>query len=167
MKIDMPENSYSKLQLTGLLVLRIFVGWHFLYEGFVKLVNPYWSSAEYLQGAGGIFSRMFESIVVNPVLLKIVDQLNIWGLILIGSALIAGCLFRVTCVFGMILLSMYYFSNPPFLGISATAPVEGNYLFVNKNLIEIAALWVLYLFPTGQIFGLDRLIFPTHRKESK
>ena len=31
-----------------LTILRIFVGWHFLYEGIVKLFNPDWSSASYL-----------------------------------------------------------------------------------------------------------------------
>jgi thiosulfate dehydrogenase [quinone] large subunit len=37
-------------------------------------------------------------------------------------------------------------------------PVEGNYWIVNKNLIEMAALFVLYLFPSSQITGIDRYI---------
>jgi len=36
--------------------------------------------------------------------------------------------------------------------------MEGTYLWVNKTLIEIFAMAVLLVFPTGRIFGLDRLI---------
>ena len=49
MKNDLTSNdAYSGSQLIGLVILRILIGWHFLYEGISKLVNPYWSSAAYL-----------------------------------------------------------------------------------------------------------------------
>ena len=38
----------NKCQLYGLVTLRVLIGWHFLYEGVSKLINPYWSSAAYL-----------------------------------------------------------------------------------------------------------------------
>jgi len=161
------ETPYSPLQTAGLLTLRIFIGWHLLYEGLIKLVNPYWSSAEYLEGSQGLLSNLFEKVIQNSILLEIVDLLNIWGLILIGSALIAGCFFRTACAAGMVLIFLYYISNPPFIGTSSTIPAEGNYLFVNKNLIEIAALFVLYLFPTGRLFGVDRLFHLFCRKDKK
>ena len=45
MKIDLMKNdTYSESQLTGLVILRILIGWHFLYEGISKLINPYWLS---------------------------------------------------------------------------------------------------------------------------
>ncbi|GAG09256.1 unnamed protein product, partial [marine sediment metagenome] len=44
-------------------------------------------------------------------------------------------------------------------------PVEGSYLIVNKNLIEMCALFVLTIFPTGTIIGLDRLIFLKNKPE--
>jgi uncharacterized membrane protein YphA (DoxX/SURF4 family) len=31
-----------------LTILRILVGWHFLYEGIVKLFNPSWSASAFL-----------------------------------------------------------------------------------------------------------------------
>jgi len=47
MKNDLTSNdAYSGSQLIGLVILRILIGWHFLYEGISKLVNPYWSSAD-------------------------------------------------------------------------------------------------------------------------
>ena len=38
----------SNFKKAVLLLLRIAVGWHFLYEGVVKLFDPGWSSAGYL-----------------------------------------------------------------------------------------------------------------------
>ena len=42
----------TRPQVTALVTLRLFIGWHFLYEGLAKLVNPYWTSAEYLDQRG-------------------------------------------------------------------------------------------------------------------
>ena len=35
---------------------------------------------------------------------------------------------------------------------------EGAYMIINKTLIELCALFVTLLFPTGHIIGLDRLV---------
>jgi len=58
----------------------------------------------------------------------------------------------------MLLVALYYLSHPPFLGIEFAFPTEGNYLIVDKNLVEIIALGVLAAFPTGRIIGLDRFL---------
>ena len=44
----------NKCQLYGLVTLRVLIGWHFLYEGVSKLINPYWSSAAYLRLKGAV-----------------------------------------------------------------------------------------------------------------
>ena len=59
----------------------------------------------------------------------------------------------------MVLLALYYIAAPPFAGYTYAMPAEGSYLVVNKVLIELAAVVVLLAFPTGMLFGLDRLIF--------
>ncbi len=46
-----------------------------------------------------------------------------------------------------------------FIHVTRDGPVEGNYLLINKTLVEATALLVLYVFPTGNIIGVDRLIF--------
>jgi thiosulfate dehydrogenase [quinone] large subunit len=43
--------------------------------------------------------------------------------------------------------------------------MEGSYLIVNKILIEMIALAVLFVFPTGKRIGIDRLICRKNRKE--
>ncbi|MBE0460905.1 MAG: DoxX family membrane protein [Candidatus Aminicenantes bacterium] len=151
--------NYTNIQLTALVLLRVLIGWHFLYEGLVKLFNPYWTSAGYLLDSKWIFSGLFKSIVASQTALKIVDFLNVWGLIAIGLGLMVGCLARAATIAGIVLLLFYYLCNPPFIGYTYTAPTEGSYLMVNKNLVEMCALFVLAVFPNSKLIGLDRLIF--------
>jgi len=99
-------------------LLRIAIGWHFLYEGLVKLLNPNWSSAPFLFESTWIFSGFFKSLAANPNLLSIVDFLNIWGLILIGTGLFLGLLTRPAAISGAILLFFYFIAQPPFTGIT-------------------------------------------------
>ncbi|HSG68176.1 MAG TPA: DoxX family membrane protein [Bacteroidales bacterium] len=153
--------SYSKAQTGWLVILRVAIGWHFLYEGLVKLLNPNWSSAGYLLDSAGFMEGFFYSLVSNPTSLLIVDQMNIWGLILIGLALILGLMERPAYVLGIVLLAFYYLSHPPFVGLRYAVPGEGSYLIVNKNLIELFALAVLFVFPSGRHIGIDRFIYKT------
>ncbi|MFO7851048.1 MAG: DoxX family membrane protein [Bacteroidota bacterium] len=151
--------NYNNGQLLLLVVLRVLIGWHFLYEGLAKLVNPDWSSIGFLLDTGGFLAPFFTSLASNPELIKIIDFLNIWGLILIGLGLILGLFSRVSIIAGIVLLGMYYLSHPPFVGYSYSVPTEGSYLWVDKNLIEMAALAVLLVFPTWMQIGIDRFIF--------
>ena len=162
----MNARSYSSTQLTILVILRVIIGWHFLYEGFVKLLNPNWTSLGYLIDSDGIFAGLFQNMAANPDVLQVIDFLNIWGLILIGAGLILGVFTRTSCIAGMVLLGFYYLSHPPLIHSSYMVPSEGSYLLVNKNLIEFVAIWVLYLFPTGRIIGIDRLLFRKKESES-
>jgi thiosulfate dehydrogenase [quinone] large subunit len=157
--------NYTTTQLAVLVVLRVMIGWHFLYEGMVKVLNPYWSSDGYLLESKGIFSALATSIVANPTSLKIVDFLNEWGLIAIGLGLMAGFLTRTASIAGIFLLLFYYLFHPPFIGYTYQTPVEGSYLIINKNLIEMCALFLLTVFPTGKIIGLDRLIFTKKKSD--
>ena len=121
-------------------ILRILVGWHFLYEGIVKLFSPDWTSTAYLLESTWWFSGMFKAIAGNQFLLSIVDFLNIWGLILIGLGLFFGLFTRIAAWSGAGLLLLYYLVHPPFIGLLVGNNVEGSYLWVNKNLIEMAVL---------------------------
>jgi thiosulfate dehydrogenase (quinone) large subunit len=150
--------SYTNAQVTLLVVLRILIGWHFLYEGVTKLINPSWSSLGYLADSKGFMSGLFMSWASNPDLVKVLDFMNMWGLTLVGLGLILGCLTRISIIGGIILLAFYYLSHPPMIGYKFALPSEGSYMWVNKNLIEIFALAVLFVFPNQHIIGIDRLI---------
>jgi thiosulfate dehydrogenase [quinone] large subunit len=151
------NDPYSRFQLVTLVALRMLIGWHFLYEGIAKLLNPYWTSAGYLQASQGPFADWFVGLAADPGRLGMVDALNKWGLVLIGAALIVGIGTRMAATMGALLLFLYYLANPPLLGLENSIPTEGSYLFVNKVLIEMVALLVLLAFPTSHLVGLDRL----------
>jgi len=144
--------------MTFLLLLRFLIGWHILYEGIAKLLNPQWSSMEFLQESQWILSGFAQWIISDQGVLSVVDFLNTWGLIVIGLGLILGLFSRAAAVAGAILLFVYYLNTPPITGIEYTLPRDGSYLIVDKTLIEAAALCVLALFPTSKKFGLDAFI---------
>lgn len=149
---------YTKLQSFALLILRITIGWHFLYEGGVKILNPHWTAKSYLLDSGGFMKGFFEFIAGNQTLLSISDSANAWGLALIGLSLIVGIFTRYSSLAAMFLLLLYYLSHPAFPAIEYLFPSDGSYFIINKTLVELFALLVIYAFPTSQLFGLQRLI---------
>jgi thiosulfate dehydrogenase (quinone) large subunit len=168
MKKDRNAESYSNWQIFSLTFLRVLIGWHFLYEGLAKLFSsPGWSSKSYLLGSVGPIAPVFNAMASHPTLLNLIDYLNIWGLILIGISLFIGLLSRPFKLFGIVLLLLYYLAYPPFAGLGISTSVEGNYWIVNKNLIELASLFVLYLFPTSQITGIDRFFSKPKEQKNK
>ena len=133
-------------------LLRVLIGWHFLYEGILKMYNPDWTSYGYLASAQGPLKSVFMALA-NDSSIAWVDTLNMAALVIVGITLILGVFERIGAIVGVGLLAMYYLSHPPFPGLTQLN-VEGNYWFVNKNLIELVALLVVYYIPTGKRFGL-------------
>jgi thiosulfate dehydrogenase [quinone] large subunit len=157
--------SLTATQQVALVVLRTLVGWHFLYEGFYKLVGPAWSragaplapwsSAGYLRGATGPLSDAFHALAGSPVL-PFVDQAMPWALAAVGLLLMLGLFTRVACVGALVLLALFYVSAIPTAGVPQPG-AEGAYLLVNKNLIEAAAVFVVLTFRSERVAGLDLL----------
>ena len=160
----MEKKTYSKPQLFGLVILRVAIGWHFLYEGLVKLSNPNWSSFGYLMDSKGLFEGMFHALAQNESVLSAVDFMNVWGLIAIGLSLIFGLISRPAIIAGIVLLGFYYLSHPPFISLKYALPPNGSFFIVDKTLIELFALAVLYVFPSSQEIGIDKFIFSRKQK---
>lgn len=149
---------YSKSQAGVLILLRIAIGWHFLYEGLSKIFQPDWSSMAYLMDSKGCLAGIFNWIASHQTVLQVADVMNEWGLTLIGLSLILGIFTRISSISGIILLLFYYLSHPAWIGFDYLFPAEGTYFIVSKNIIEALALLVLYFFPTDHIVGLGRLV---------
>lgn len=147
-------NLHSRI-LGSVVLLRVLVGWHFLYEGIVKWYNPDWSAFGYLQSSQGPLSGLFHWLAQDPYL-AFVNIANTGVLTLVGISLLLGIWERIGAFLGAGLLLLYYLAHPPFPGLEQIA-VEGNYWLVNKNLIEFAVLLLLFRFPTGAWFGLPAL----------
>ncbi len=159
------SDDYTNRQFSILVLLRVVIGWHFLYEGVSKLLTPAWSAAAYLDQSRWILKDLFNWMAGNSLVLSVVDFLNIWGLIFIGLVLILGLFIRWATISGIFLLLLYYIAYPPFIGLDIGVPLEGHYLFVDKNLVELIALCVLTIFPSGHIIGLDRFIIMYKNKK--
>jgi thiosulfate dehydrogenase [quinone] large subunit len=140
--------------LIAITVLRVFVGWHFLYEGLAKLTSPSWSAAGYMRQARGPFADLFRS----PNLLANADLITMWGLTLVGLCLMLGLFTRLASLGGVAFLLLFYLCNPPFVGYFYSIPTEGSYLVVNKNLVELCALVVIFATGSGRFAGLDRIL---------
>ena len=155
----------SRLEAFGLVFLRTVIGWHFLYEGYYKLLLPgwtragaplnHWSAAGYLHGSSGPFSWLGHALA-SPSVVTWLDLLIPIALLLIDLSLLLGLLTQAGAWGALGLLTMFYITAIPMNGIP-TPNMEGNYLIVNKTLIEWAAVLVVLSRHTGRIAGLDTL----------
>jgi thiosulfate dehydrogenase [quinone] large subunit len=153
----------SNAQQIALVALRTLVGWHFLYEGYTKLLYPAWgqtgapvapwSSAAYLKAATGPLAPLFHWIG-HASWVGSFDVFVAVALAAVGISLMLGLFTQTGCCGALVLLAMFYLSSIPTGTLDARA--EGTYLIVNKNLIEACAVGVLLTFRTGSIAGFDR-----------
>jgi uncharacterized membrane protein YphA (DoxX/SURF4 family) len=139
-----------------LTLLRIAIGWHFLYEGHAKFLSGSWTSAGYLDASRWVLGGAFQWMAAHPAVIALVDAVNIGGQILIGLLLITGALTRAASLAGIALLLLYYLANPPLVGLGLAVPAEGHYLVVDRNLIELLTLAFLAALPVTFLPGVDR-----------
>jgi thiosulfate dehydrogenase [quinone] large subunit len=152
------NGNFTRLQTVVFVALRVVIGWHFLYEGVAKLTKPGWSAAGFLLQSRGPFADVFHWMAANPERLAVVNQLNMWGITAIGLGLVLGCFTRLASAAGILLILLFYLCNPPFPGYFYSIPMEGSYVVVNKNLVELVGLAVVFVTGSGRAAGLDRII---------
>jgi thiosulfate dehydrogenase (quinone) large subunit len=164
----------SPSQRFVLVVLRICIGWHFLYEGYFKLILPAWaadgthlgpwSSYGYLEGASGPVGHLLHALF-NSGYGHIIDVAVIATLWAIGLSLMLGFFTQAGCCLALCMLSLFYLTAIPLDGVPHPG-MEGNYLLINKTLIEWLAVAVVLFFQTGRIAGLDLLYFASREKRN-
>lgn len=154
----MDEGKLTRAPLIAITLLRVVVGWHFLYEGIAKLTAPSWSAAGFLKQARGPFADLFKGLAADPNMLANADLATMWGLTLVGLLLILGLFTRLASLGAIGFLLLFYLCNPPFVGYFYSLPSEGSYLVVNKNLVELFALIVILVTGSGRFAGFDRIV---------
>jgi thiosulfate dehydrogenase [quinone] large subunit len=157
-----------------LILLRTLIGWHFAWEGLVKLwwpswsrggwPLPHWSAAGFLQNATGPLTDSFRALGGSSWM-PVLDVLVAVALLLTGLSLMLGLFTQTGLTAAFLLLALFYLAYIPTLGVIGPG-AEGNYLFVNKNLVEAAAVLVLLVFRTGRIAGLDLLLADRRRRKA-
>ena len=159
----MDNGVLSRRPMVAITVMRVFVGWHFLYEGIAKLTSPAWSAAGYLRASRGPFANLFKWLASQPNLLDNANLITMWGLTIVGVLLILGLFTRLASLAAIGFILLFYLCNPPFVGYFYSIPTEGSYLIVNKNLVELGALLVILTTGSGRFAGLDRILHAVFR----
>jgi thiosulfate dehydrogenase (quinone) large subunit len=163
----MESMTFARGPMIAITVLRVLVGWHFLYEGLSKLTAPAFTAAGYLKQAKGPLAGAFHSLAASPDLLANANLITMWGLTLVGALLILGLFTRLASLAGMAFVLMFYLAAPPWIGYFYAIPTEGSYLIVNKNLVEVAALAVIFFTGSGRFAGLDRILSGLIRRKPR
>src|SRR3989344_5132350 len=133
----------TKFQKISFFLLRISMGWLMFYAGVIKIIDPQWSAAGYLQGAK-TFTAFFQWFL-SPQILPIINFVNEWGLTLLGISLILGIFVRLGSILGAILMLLYYF---PILDFPY--PNLHSYL-IDEHIIYFIVLVLFASFRVGRI----------------
>ena len=141
--------THTPLFSIGFVALRLAIGLEFFWAGVTKFGG--WSAAGYLQSADGPLAGWFQALAGSGV----IDALNMWGLTLIGLALILGVFVRPASIFGMLLMALYYLAH--FTGNTANG-------YIDTDIIQIGALLMFSAGGAGHILGLNGLVANMMRK---
>jgi thiosulfate dehydrogenase (quinone) large subunit len=133
----------------SIVLLRIAMGWLFLYAGLSKVLNPNWSAQGYLKSAK-TFPELYQWLAL-PSNIEWVNFLNQWGLTIVGAALILGLFVRWAALAAIAFMVLYY------LPILSFPRVGANSYLVDEHIIFILVLAALYIFNAGKYWGLDAL----------
>lgn len=138
----------TQAQKISLFLLRITIGWLMFYAGITKVLNPEWSAAGYLSNAK-TFSSFFQWFA-DPAILPYTNFINEWGLTLLGVSLILGVFVRLSSIFGIALMLLYYFPVLEF------PYIPGAHAFIVDEHIIYALVLVLFAnLRAGRVWGLE------------
>jgi len=140
------------------LLIRLSLGWLFLFSGISKINNPNWTAANYIKSAK-TFPGLYEWFA-SPENIGWVNLLNEWGMALIGAALILGIAVRPASLAGFMLMLLYYF---PILDF----PKAGEAYIVDQHIIYAFCLLFIATVRAGQFLGIDGLIVNTSSSQGK
>lgn len=132
---------------TLIVALRLALGVIFTYAGLSHLMTPGWSAAGFLSHAQ-TFSA-FYGWLGSPALAPTVSAINEWALLLLGLSLLLGLFVRVSSMFGIILMGLYYFPNLHFPLVGTTG------FLVDDHVIYILVLLLMIQSRAGRIWGLE------------
>ncbi len=134
-----------KLQSWISLFLRVALGWLFLFAGYSKLTAVGgFTAKQFLLNLHGPFASFYLPFAGNPL----VDNLVVWGEILIGLCLILGVLVRFASFWGIVMLLLFYFSEYP--------PLHS--FIVNDQFVYVLLFVYFMVSKAGYFYGLDKTL---------
>lgn len=139
----------------AIVALRVIMGWTLFQGGIVKILDPEWTAAGFLQFAipeGNPFTVQFANMAGSPV----IDFLVPWGLTLTGLGLILGALVRWNAFWGAFMMIMFWAASLTG-GLAAGFPLEHGW-FVDDHMVYAILLFGLGALGAGRLYGLDAII---------
>lgn len=148
--IVMDTNSIdSPLHRTLILFFRIAMGWTFLYAGTTQIfIEPHWTAASFLAGTK-TFHWLYAPLVGSS-LMPAIDFCVKWGHFLIGLSLVSGFMVRVSGVFGIMLMLVYWTAHLDFPYVGSPL----NFL-LDEHIVYAGVIVYLIAVRAGHVLGLD------------
>ena len=150
-KIDVRDAAFA--------LMRMAIGWHFLYEGLWKLMqSDGWSCQSYLASSQGPLAPVFSWMASQGWLVAVGDWSVMLGLVAIGLSLVTGVLPRVAALFGIALMAMFYCCQPPEPFAEAYSGADGRFFLRERNAVEALGLALIAAAPRRR--GILRTLLP-------
>ena len=130
------------------LLMRLLMGWIFLWAGLDKAVNGFTAEGFRLHATSGPLQGWFMDLGADASALSVIDPLVTYGQIAMGAALVLGAATRLTLVFAAAMMFLFYL---------AQFPPEYDPL-VDYYLVYIAVYLMLGALGAGRILGVDRYV---------
>ncbi len=138
----------ARIEKGLVLFFRLAMAWTFLWAGFRQVFLQDFSVVPFLQHTKTFHD--FYAVFATAQWAPFISFLVKWGHLLIGLSLLAGLLVRVSSVFGMLLLAMYWTAHMDFPYIESNVN-----LLLDYHIVYIGVLAYLIVKQAGFVFGLD------------
>ncbi|MEO8759117.1 MAG: DoxX family protein [Devosia sp.] len=141
--------NYESQSVKALLVLlRLSMAWVFLYAASHQVLVPGWSAGGFL-GSTKTFHSVFAPLTA-PGIINVISFLVEYGHLLIGLSLLVGLFVRISSIFGILIMILYWMAHMDFPYISDTTN-----LLVDEHIVYALVLGLMIATRAGHIFGLD------------
>ncbi len=141
-------NRFSKIIIV---LLRISLGWIFVYDGLSKILDPRFSAKDALDSAKVL--PAYYHYLASPGHIAWTNIALSWGPIILGTLLIVGLFVRYASSIGIVFSLTTYFSLLAFPVVLPSSYV------IDEHIIYILLLILFTAINAGTYFGLDRYIF--------
>ncbi|MGP0088845.1 MAG: DoxX family membrane protein [Xanthobacteraceae bacterium] len=139
---------YSTFDRTMIVYFRLAMAWTFLYAASHQVFDPHFSVAGFLSHTK-TFHHVY-AVFATPALAPSISFLVAYGHLLIGLSLLFGLMVRVSSIFGILLMLVYWTAHMDWPYIEDT-----NNFILDYHLVYAGVLVFLIGKHAGHVFGLD------------
>lgn len=130
-------------------LLRMALGWWFLYQGVSAMTQPNWTIEPFIKDAQTFPS--FYAFIGAPPNLEYISYITKGLFLIIGVLLVLGIGSRIASFLGFLFMALFYFPHLNFPYVDST------YYIVDQHFIFGLILLYLFLARSGEYFGLGTM----------